>query len=346
MIFDRMLMPALALATAIAWCGPAGAEETGKSEDEALDSLLQKLERPGGDLTSKKESQGSKPQTAGADGKAAARPSGTIAPSRGEKAGKDGKPATKAASGGKNGSGEVATQDKEIDELLEKLGETRDEPAAEEHSRSRSQPVEPDGPSRPDAGGGPEHKTKPSSKPRSAEQGLEGKDKELDAKLEELLGKKRKKNREQQEDGSGPLGEIIKEMRDVEQRLGKPETGDDTQSRQKQIVKRIETLIQQIKQSGSSGSMAMRMVRQPGQKPGNQQGQNPGANAAGAPPMKPMKPSDRHAPAGGQDVWGHLPPELRQEMENSFKEEALDTKAELIRRYYLSVAKQRLVRGD
>ncbi len=33
-------------------------------------------------------------------------------------------------------------------------------------------------------------------------------------------------------------------------------------------------------------------------------------------------------------------------MENTFKEEALPAKSELIRRYYLSVAKQRLNRGD
>ena len=62
--------------------------------------------------------------------------------------------------------------------------------------------------------------------------------------------------------------------------------------------------------------------------------------------MKPAKPSDRHASANGKNIWGHLPEELRQEMENSFKEDALPAKAELIRRYYLSVAKQKLVRGD
>ena len=50
--------------------------------------------------------------------------------------------------------------------------------------------------------------------------------------------------------------------------------------------------------------------------------------------------------AGGKDIWGHLPPELRQEMENVFKEDALPTKEDLIRRYYLSVAKQKLVRGE
>ena len=96
-----------------------------------------------------------------------------------------------------------------------------------------------------------------------------------------------------------------------------------------------------MKQSGASGSMAMRQVRQQGQKPGDKPGQTPGANAGGAPATKPAKPSDRHSLAGGKDVWGHLPAELRQEMENVFKEDALPTKQDLIRRYYLSVAKQK-----
>ena len=48
------------------------------------------------------------------------------------------------------------------------------------------------------------------------------------------------------------MGQIIKEMRDVEQRLGKPDTGEDTQGKQKQIVKQLETLIEQMRQSGCS----------------------------------------------------------------------------------------------
>ncbi len=40
--------------------------------------------------------------------------------------------------------------------------------------------------------------------------------------------------------------------------------------------------------------------------------------------MKPAKPTSQHSTAGGKGVWGHLPPELRQIMENTFKEEALD----------------------
>ncbi len=343
MIVSRLLCSALALAVGLGWCASTEAQDTGKTQDAALDSLLEKLEKPAQGQQPAKEPHQSKQDTAPPDRKPAepaakAKPGAEAKPKPKPVSGQAAKPVNRA----KTGSGDVSSQDRDLDALLEKLGETKDEPAPEERSRSRPQPDEPSGPSKPAPGGGGTGGEKTRQKDRS----LQGKDKEIDDKLEEFAGTKRKKKSGEHDEGSGPLGEIIKEMRDVEQRLGKPETGEDTQSKQKRIVKQIETIIQQMKQSGSSGSMAMRRMRQQGQKPGDQQGQTPGANAAGAPPTKPAKPSDRHALANGKNIWGHLPEELRQEMENSFKEEALPKQAELIRRYYLSVAKGKPVRGD
>ena len=80
-------------------------------------------------------------------------------------------------------------KDKDLDALLEKLGETKDEPAPEERSRSRPQPGEPSGPSKPAPGGG----RASGEKTKQKDQGLQGKDKEIDDKLEEFAGKKRKK---------------------------------------------------------------------------------------------------------------------------------------------------------
>ena len=66
---------------------------------------------------------------------------------------------------------------------------------------------------------------------------------------------------------------MIKEMRDVEQRLGKPDPGEDTQTKQKQIIKRIDTLIEQVRQSGgSAGTLTIRLRRQQGKQPGQQEG--------------------------------------------------------------------------
>jgi hypothetical protein len=88
--------------------------------------------------------------------------------------------------------------------------------------------------------------------------------------------------------------------------------------------------------------MAMKPGQQKGQKPDEKVGSNPG----GAPATKPEKPTTKRVLAGGKDEWGHLPPELRQEMENVFREEFLPAREELIRRYYDSVARKTLKRGE
>ena len=68
--------------------------------------------------------------------------------------------------------------------------------------------------------------------------------------------------------------------------------------------------------------------------------------ARGAPLTKPAKPTTRHSNAGGKDIWGHLPAELREMIENMTDEQPLSTKQELIDRYYLSVNKGKLVREE
>ncbi len=95
---------------------------------------------------------------------------------------------------------------------------------------------------------------------------------------------------------------MIKEMREVEQRLGKPDPSEDTQKKQKQIVKRIETLIEQVKQSGRRPEawLCGECVSQ-GQQQGQEDGDQTGAQARGAPPMKPAKPTSQHSTAGGKD---------------------------------------------
>ena len=232
------------------------------------------------------------------------------------------------------GSGSVAPKDQAIDDLLGKLGESKDEPAQDDRPRNQTE------------GGGEQSKDQAPPEKAAAPK-LGGKDKEIDAQLEELAGRKRKRPKGDDEQRSGPVGEMIKEMRDVEQRLGKPDPSEDTQNKQKQIIKRIDTLIEQVRQSGSSaGKLTLRRRQQQGNQPGRQPGDQPGAQAQGAQPMKPAKPTSQHSTSGGQGVWGHLPEELRQVMDNSFKEDGLSTKSEMITRYFLSVGKKKLVREE
>jgi hypothetical protein len=228
--------------------------------------------------------------------------------------------------------GEVAPKDKALDNLLEKLGETRDKPEAPDERRGG-----PPMPGEEDKGQG--------KKDQGPKQELTGKTKDLDEHLEELTGRKRKK-KNQQEDGSGPLGQVIKEMREVEQRLGKTDTGEETRKKQTEIVKNLQQLIEQLQQSsGQSKGKRIRMVMEQGEQ-GKQKNQEAGANAAGAPSTKPARPDGKRANVGGKDVWGHLPDELRQEMDNVAREGVLLSKEKLIQLYYLSVGKKSLTREE
>ncbi|MDR3634403.1 MAG: hypothetical protein P4L84_11410 [Isosphaeraceae bacterium] len=232
--------------------------------------------------------------------------------------------------------GDVSDKDKDLDQFLEKLGQTKETPSPEEKRPGMSQ-----------SGGEPQPGESGGGKKKGDE--LKGSDKQTDEHLEELTGRIKKKKGQNQGEGSGPLSEIIKEMRDVEQRLGKPDTGDETRKKQEQIVKRLDQVIQQLRQSGSSssGKKKMVMVRQAGQKPGQLPlGEQPGTTGGNAPHTKPQKPDPKRSLFGSKDEWGHLPDQLRQEMDNVFKEEALPSREDLIKRYYLSLTKKALAREE
>ncbi|WP_337174777.1 hypothetical protein [Paludisphaera sp.] len=235
---------------------------------------------------------------------------------------------------------ELSGKDKELDDLLQSLGETEDEPETKKERQPPGQPGD-EGEDQP-----------PKGEPADARDqgpGLDRDDKAIDEELEELAGRRRKKKDQDDGDGqgSGPMGEIVKEMREIEKRLGEPDTGDETRGRQQQLVKRLETLIERIRQEQQQQNRRMQQVtRQQGGQPGEQEGQQAGNNPDGAPNQRPQRPTDRRALAGGKDEWGHLPPELRQEMENVAKEESLPMSEDLIRRYYLSVSRGKLNRGE
>jgi hypothetical protein len=321
---------ALAFMVSASTAGRVWAQDQAKTKDSALESLLKELAEP--EKTASKSDKPAKAteSKAGSPGEKATQTSGQSSTT--DKTGKSttdksGKPTTPKSSE----AGKVSPKDQALDELLGKLGETKDEPTPEDRPRNGRPGGEPP----PPPGGA-----------KSRAEKLGGKDKDLDERLEELTGRKKKRPSSDQE-RSGPVGEMIKEMRDVEERLGKPDPSEDTQKKQKQIVKRIEAMIEQAKQSGSSGGrLVIRRIPRPGQQPGQQPGDQTGAQARGAQAMKPAKPTTQHSTANGKEVWGHLPDELRQMMDSTFKEVELDSKRELINRYFLSVAKGKPLREE
>ena len=300
-------LAAFSLFLVLAWTSLGLAQAT-KPKDEALDDLLKQVE----EVAKSKE--------------AAPKPTDATKPAK---------------------PGEVAPKDKDLDSLLDKLGQTKDD--ASPDGRSPEPPPGGADDKKPDdgKGQGKDDKAKKDSKPEAKPLG--GKEKELDEVLDEIAGKKKKPKPGQKPgekkpgEGEGPLGDLIKQMRDVEERLGKPDTGEQTRQKQTEIVKRLDTMIEQMKKSQSQ-SQAMRMMRQ-GQKPGQKSGQE-GAMANGPPASLPEKPKPKSVVALDKNPWGHLPAELRAEMDNVFKEGALPSREDLIKRYYLSVSKKSLSREE
>jgi hypothetical protein len=323
---SRPYLAAACTAAAVLCFGAAAGytQDGAKPSDEALDKLLEKLD------AEKTPDAPRPPQDAPKAGGPEAKKDDP-APT------KDSRPPG-AQPKGSQPPGELTTQDQALDNLLEKLGTTDETPAPRERARGPAQPGE-----KPGQGKG-------EGKPAPGE--LKGQVKDLDEHLEELLGRRRKKKDQEQEKGgeeSGPLSKVIKEMREVEGRLGKPDTGEETRKKQAGIVKDLDTLIEQLRSmSNSSQSRSrMRLVMQPGQKPGSQSGQSQGANGGNAPMAKPARPDGKRALVGDKNEWGHLPDALRQELENvDKKEEPLPTRRDLVERYYLSVSKKKLTREE
>lgn len=345
----RRVLMTLSIAAGLAAMtgGELRAQEPPAPRDDGLESLLEKLSEPsdraGGDSARPADQGKARDRADRKSGKASAGEKAGTSDAKGQKsgAGQSGaKPGKGDGAKAKKGADSLSGEDQEVDDLLKKLGETTETPAREDRPRGGAG-GKPDQPQRPSPGGKPEQQPPDRSK-------LSGKDRENDEHLEQLTGRKRRKKNDNGE-RTGPAGELIKQMRDIEQKLEKPDTGEGTREEQKKVVKRIDQLIEEVRRSGGSSMMrtVVRRVRRPGQQPGQQQpGGTEGALARGAPLQKPARPTTKHANVGGKDIWGHLPDELRQEIENQSNELPLSAKQELIDRYYLSVGKGKLIREE
>lgn len=222
-------------------------------------------------------------------------------------------------------------KDKDLDDLLEKLGKTEEAPT----TTGKAAP-------KPD----PDHKPKADDDASKGRRDpLTGEAAKLDERLAELMGRKKKKPQEEQQDDGGDsmLAEAIKKMREVEQRLQQPDTGEATRKKQEEIVQELNQIIKQAQQRQQQKKKMMAQRKQQGGQ--EQQGDQPG-NEAGQAPWGADKPTGEHSLVGDKGAWGHLPATLREEMANIFKEGYLPAQAELIKRYYMSVNKKALARGD
>lgn len=213
-------------------------------------------------------------------------------------------------------------EDKGLDAMLEKLGIREDRPGT--------------------LGGAGQGEPKPPG-------GLTPDDQDLDAHLRRLLGRlDPEKDDEQQGEEGGPMSDTMKKMRDVEQRLGKLDTGEQTREEQQKIVEGLDQVLERIgkmrREMRQGQQEGTRMAGQGGE-PGDSEGDPNSPDGGGSAPVKPDLPPPPQGMAAAKDAWGHLQGAMREVMDNVSRMMPLEGKQDLIERYFLSVAKESLERG-
>ncbi len=160
------------------------------------------------------------------------------------------------------------------------------------------------------------------------------------------------------ESGSGeskddPLVKLERKMREVEDRIAGNQSDDVTQRMQNKIAAELERLIKQMrkrKKSSSSSSPSQQEQQtaerekidqpEPG-KTGDQEtaSNNPAKDSSDVMgSRKTVKPESAQLDEALKDIWGQLPPHLRQQMEQYAKEELLPKYELQIEEYFRALA--------
>jgi hypothetical protein len=166
------------------------------------------------------------------------------------------------------------------------------------------------------------------------------------------------------------LERAIQNMRSVQRRISERDAGDQTRRLQSEISSDLEKLIELAKQqqrspNPSSASGDPQQAEQT-QSQQNQKEQRPQEQPAGSNDAGQRKSNDTDAETSEnvqskegsvsvveltrrrellKEVWGHLPPVLRQEMMNVYSEKFLPKYDDLVRRYFEALAEEQQPRG-
>jgi hypothetical protein len=148
-----------------------------------------------------------------------------------------------------------------------------------------------------------------------------------------------------------PLVSLSRRMRTVEQRISQQDTAEATQRLQLQIVTDLEQLIEQAKKQCSGGSSKKGGAPKPGGKPGSSKKGGTGDNATTSKSAKdsvetPERTGSTEAELEAmkaliKDVWGHLPPKLREQLQSPAAEQFLPKYEQVIEAYYRRLAEER-----
>lgn len=158
-------------------------------------------------------------------------------------------------------------------------------------------------------------------------------------------------------DDVSPLTQIEQKMRQVEQRLAQRDPSSATQTLQRQIAEELALLLEQLRQQQQQQNQSNQNSRQQQQSASssNSQNQQPSAesNPSNQPAERPAADSeerlgkveeDRIRPEDLRELfqraWGHLPPQVREQMQSAAEEQFLPKYETLIEDYYKRLAEE------
>lgn len=245
-----------------------------------------------------------------------------------------------------------SSKDSLDDELLKGLGESADDEGLGDLKKpSKSKPPA----KRPEAAKSAE----PASRPGAKSGARPDSDEELDDELFKDLGDGEDIDLGMPDDSAGgeseddPLVKLERKMREVEDRIGANQSDEVTQRLQNKIAAELERLIKQMKKrkrSSSSSSPSQQeqqtaereKIDQPesgetgGQETASNKPAKDSSNVMGD--RKAIKPDAAQLDEALKDIWGQLPPHLRQQMEQYAKEELLPKYELQIEEYFRALA--------
>ena len=149
-----------------------------------------------------------------------------------------------------------------------------------------------------------------------------------------------------EKESDNPVLDIARRMLDVQSRIADTDAGEKVQNEQKKIIADLDKLIEQAKKSckcsgscsnpkQSSSRTPSSSAKKPGQKPGNKPSDKPAQQSSQRPPdKKTVKPDPAEMRNLIKDLWGELPPNVREQMLQNPTEQFVPQYESMIEEYY------------
>jgi hypothetical protein len=167
--------------------------------------------------------------------------------------------------------------------------------------------------------------------------------------LERLL----KGEKESQAPPAAAPSRLVEKMQEVSRRIGNQQAGDAVQKQQKEIIAELDRLIEASRKASRQQQQASQSKASDQRGDDRDEGTPDASTGDGGKRTSAGKSGDSSprvdkADAEGarlrpgedlvKNVWGHLPPAVRQRMLNAYNDKTLPKYADLVRRYYEALA--------